>query len=81
MGSGSTKILSYDEAIKRCMYSRNYFNIYILYASVSQIELERIETTYRDLTNGLNEISFTSFKRDVFPNFLPETLVTVCILY
>jgi hypothetical protein len=60
MGSGSTKILSYDEASKR----------------FSQTELDRIETTFRDLTNGANELSFTSFKRDVFPNFLPEALVT-----
>ncbi len=55
--------------------------MFFFYFSVSQVELDRIETTFRDLTNGTNELSFTSFKRDVFPNFLPETLVTVCILY
>jgi hypothetical protein len=60
---------------------RNDFGVYVFYSSVSQTELDRIETTFRDLTNGANELSFTSFKRDVFPNFLPEALVTVRILY
>jgi hypothetical protein len=43
--------------------------------------LDRIETTFRDITNGTNEISYTSFKRDVFANFLPEKLATVCTLF
>jgi len=60
MGSGSTKILSYDEAVKR----------------FSSADLERIEATFRDLTNGASELSYTSFKRDVFANFLPEKLAT-----
>ncbi|CAF2834191.1 unnamed protein product [Rotaria sp. Silwood2] len=59
MGSGSTKILSYEEASKR------FF----------QTDLERIEITFRELTNGTNELSYTNFKRDVFANFLPEKLV------
>ncbi|CAF4716296.1 unnamed protein product, partial [Rotaria socialis] len=58
MGSGSTKILSFDDAAKRFL----------------QADLERIETTFRDLTNGTGELSFTNFKRDVFAYFLPEKL-------
>ncbi|CAF1339296.1 unnamed protein product [Rotaria sordida] len=58
MGSGSTKILSYDEASKRFFPN----------------DLERIEITFRDITNGTNELSYTNFKRDVFANFLPEKL-------
>ncbi|CAF1131929.1 unnamed protein product [Adineta ricciae] len=60
MGSTSTKILSYDEAAKR----------------FSSVDLERIEATFRDLTNATNELSYISFKRDVFANFLPEKLAT-----
>ncbi|CAF4722565.1 unnamed protein product [Rotaria sp. Silwood1] len=58
MGSGSTKIISYDDAAKRFLPA----------------DLERIETTFRDLTNGTGELSYTNFKRDVFANFLPEKL-------
>ncbi|CAF0809558.1 unnamed protein product [Adineta steineri] len=58
MGSASTKIISYDEASKRFL----------------PLDLERIETTYRDLTSGTGELSYTSFKRDVFAHFLPEKL-------
>ncbi|UJR27426.1 hypothetical protein I4U23_008715 [Adineta vaga] len=58
MGSGSTKIISYDDASKRFL----------------AVDLERIETTFRDLTNGTSELSYTSFKRDVFAHFLPEKL-------
>ncbi|CAF1053304.1 unnamed protein product [Adineta steineri] len=58
MGIGSTKILSYDEASKR----------------FSQNDLDRIETAFRDITNGANELNYISFKHDVFCNFLPEKL-------
>ncbi|CAF1168615.1 unnamed protein product [Adineta steineri] len=58
MGIGSTKILSYDEASKR----------------FSQNDLDRIETAFRDVTNGANELNYISFKHDVFCNFLPEKL-------
>jgi hypothetical protein len=40
-------------------------------------DLERIETTFRDLTNGTGELSYTNFKRDVFAHFLPEKLAAV----
>ncbi|CAF0759373.1 unnamed protein product [Adineta ricciae] len=58
MGIGSTKIISYDEASKR----------------FSPADLDRIEATFRDLTNATGELSYTSFKRDVFAHFLPEKL-------
>lgn len=38
-----------------------------------------METTFRDLTSGTNELHFNAFKRDVFANFLPEQLASVCI--
>jgi len=40
-------------------------------------DLERIETTFRDFTNGTGELSYTNFKRDVFAHFLPEKLAAV----
>jgi len=43
-------------------------------------DLERIETTFRDLTNGSGELSYANFKRDVFANFLPEKLATVRLM-
>ncbi|CAF0968583.1 unnamed protein product [Rotaria sordida] len=58
MGGGSTKIISYDDAAKRFFPA----------------DFERIETTFRDLTSGTGELSYTSFKRDVFAHFLPEKL-------
>lgn len=86
MGSGSTKILSYDDACKRCMYEfinkikyshmTNEF-IFHLFVLVHSTDLERIEITFRDLTNGTGELSYTSFKRDVFAQFLPEKLAAV----
>ena len=51
----------------------------ILFFSVSPMDLDRIETTFRDLTSGTNELHFNAFKRDVFANFLPEQLASVCI--
>ncbi|CAM4750883.1 unnamed protein product [Rotaria magnacalcarata] len=60
MGSGSTKILSFDEASKR----------------LSQTDLDRIETAFRELTTGTNELNYTNFKRDIFANFLPEKLAS-----
>lgn len=81
MGTGSTKILPYDEASKRCKYSkillRKKVNKWFFYL-VLPADLERIETTFRDLTNGNGELSYTNFKRDVFAHFLPEKLATVC---
>lgn len=44
---------------------------------VLPVDLERIENTFRELTNTSGELSYTSFKRDVFANFLPEKLATV----
>lgn len=84
MGSGSTKILSYDEAVKRCrkITVRDFFTYVCMFCfciSVSQTDLERMESTFRDLTSGSNELSFQAFKRDVFANFLPEQLTSVCI--
>lgn len=52
-------------------------SLLLLARSVSQADLERIETTLRDLTNGTNELSLASFKRDVFSGFLPEKLANV----
>jgi hypothetical protein len=43
-------------------------------------DLERIETTFRDFTNGTGELSYTNFKRDVFAHFLPEKLAAVSYL-
>jgi len=43
--------------------------------------LDRIETTFRGLTNGTNELDYLSFKSEVFANFLPEKLANVCILF
>ena len=51
--------------------------IHIVFLSVSSTDLERIETSFRDFTNGTGELSYTSFKRDVFANYLPEKLATV----
>jgi len=45
---------------------------------VPPADLERIETTFRDLTTGTGELSYTNFKRDVFAHFLPEKLAAVC---
>jgi hypothetical protein len=44
---------------------------------VSSTDLERIEVTFRDLTNGTGELSYTNFKRDVFAHFLPEKFAAV----
>lgn len=44
---------------------------------VHSADLERIETTFRDLTSGTGDLSYTSFKRDVFAQFLPEKLAAV----
>ena len=44
---------------------------------VCPADLERIETTFRDLTNGTSELGYIAFKRDVFANFLPEKLADV----
>ena len=81
MGSGSTKILSYDEASKRCMKKNISIFILCFYSLVLQTDLDRIEVAFRDITNGTNELTYTAFKRDVFANFLPEKLATVCILF
>ena len=83
MGSGSTKILSYEEVSKRCMFIEKELSIriFFFYSSVSQADLDRIETTFRDTTNGTNELNLTSFKRDVFANFLPEKLANVCTFF
>jgi hypothetical protein len=54
---------------------------FYFYSSVSQSDLDRIETTFRDLTSGTNELNYTSFKSDVFANFLPEKLANVCISF
>jgi hypothetical protein len=44
---------------------------------VSSTDLERIETTFRELTGGTGELSYTNFKRDVFAHFLPEKFAAV----
>ncbi len=53
----------------------------LIFSSVSQTDLDRIETAFRDITNGPNELNYISFKNDVFANFLPEKLANVCILF
>lgn len=62
-------------------WKQNSIKIFIFLCLVSQIDLERIESTFRDITNGTNELSYTSFKRDVFANFIPEKLANVRILF
>jgi len=54
---------------------------FFVFSSVSQTDLDRIETAFRDITNGPNELNYISFKNDVFANFLPEKLANVCILF
>ena len=49
------------------------FSLYL----VHPVDLERIETTFKDLTAGSGELAYTNFKRDVFAQFLPEKLATV----
>lgn len=44
---------------------------------VSQADLDRIETTFREYTKGTNELDCASFKREIFANFLPEKLAQV----
>jgi hypothetical protein len=51
---------------------------FICLTLVLSADLERIETTFRDLTNGSGDLSYTNFKRDVFAHFLPEKLASVC---
>ena len=63
-----------------CAIESQRISFLIFISLVSQIDLDRIETTFRDITNGTNELSYASFKRDVFANFLPEKLANVCIL-
>lgn len=53
----------------------------MVFCLVLQADLDRIETTFRDLTSGTGELNYTSFKRDVFANFLPEKLATVSFYF
>ena len=49
-------------------------------ATVPPADLERIEAAFRDLSQNTGEpayLSYASFKRDVFANFLPDRLASV----
>lgn len=51
------------------------------FPAVLPTDLNRIEAAFRDLSQNTGEpasLSFASFKRDVFANFLPEKLAVVC---
>ena len=61
-----------------CKLKLKRLELQLTFFSVSSVDLERIEATFRDLTNATNELSYVSFKRDVFANFLPEKLANVC---
>ena len=54
------------------------------FPAVPPADLDRIEGVFRDLSQSTGEpayLSFASFKRDVFANFLPEKLAVVCRNY